>query len=155
MTVTISHAVENFFMPATGLKDIKLSALLGYNVVLYFYPKDETPGCTMEGQDFSAHYDAFKKAHTLIFGVSRDSLNAHEQFKAKESFPFELISDSDERLCRLFDVLKPKNIAGKDIIGVERSTFLIDKHGILRKEWRGVSVAGHVKEVLQAVSDLG
>ncbi len=155
MTVTIGHAVENFFMPATGLKDIKLSALLGYNVVLYFYPKDETPGCTMEGQDFSAHYDAFKKARTLIFGVSRDSLSTHEQFKAKESFPFELISDSDEHLCQLFDVLKPKNIAGKDIIGVERSTFLIDKHGILRKEWRGVSVAGHVKEVLQAVSNLG
>ncbi len=150
MTVRLNQAVENFFVPATNLKDVKLSALRGYNVVLYFYPKDETPGCTMEGQDFSAHYEAFKKARTLIFGVSRDPLYAHEQFKAKESFPFELISDTDEHLCRQFDVLKPKQIAGKNIIGVERSTFLIDKEGILRKEWRGVNVAGHVKEVLEA-----
>lgn len=154
MTVRLNQAVENFFVPATSLKDIKLSALRGYNVVLYFYPKDETPGCTMEGQDFSAHYEDFKKSRTIIFGVSRDPLYAHEQFKSKESFPFELIADTDEQLCRLFDVLKPKHIAGKNIIGVERSTFLIDKAGVLRKEWRGVNVAGHVKEVLEAARAL-
>jgi peroxiredoxin Q/BCP len=154
MTVTINKNVENFFAIATNNKDIKLSALQDYQVVLFFYPKDATPGCAMEGQDFSAHYEDFKAIKTVIFGVSRDTLESHESFKRKESFPFELISDVDEELCRLFEVLKPKNIAGKEVIGVERSTFLINNNGILTKEWRGVSVAGHVIQVLEAAKKL-
>lgn len=154
MAVIKNNKVDNFFAAATSNKDIKLSALQGYQLVLFFYPKDATPGCTMEGQDFSAHYEDFKAINTVILGVSRDNLASHESFKAKESFPFELISDTDEALCRQFEVLKLKNIAGKEVIGVERSTFLISKSGILTKEWRGVSVAGHVIQVLEAAKKL-
>jgi peroxiredoxin Q/BCP len=150
MTVILNNKVDNFFAPATSHKDIKLSALQGYQLVLFFYPRDATPGCAMEGQDFSAHYEDFKAIGTIVLGVSRDSLESHESFKEKESFPFELISDVNEALCRQFEVLKPKNIAGKEVIGVERSTFLINKNGILTKEWRGVSIAGHVIQVLEA-----
>ena len=154
MTATLLQTVDNFFAPATSSKDIKLSSLLGYHVVLYFYPKDSTPGCVMEGQDFSAHHEDFKNEKTVIFGVSRDSLASHEKFKAAQSFPFELISDTDEQLCKQFDVLKTKNSYGQQTTGVNRSTFLINKEGVLIEEWRGVSIAGHIKDVLDAVKKL-
>lgn len=154
MTATLLKAVDDFFASATSSKDIKLSALRGSHIVLYFYPKDSTPGCVMEGQDFSAHYEDFKKEKTVIFGISRDSLISHEKFKAAQSFPFELISDKDGQLCRQFDVLKTKNSLGQQKIDVNRSTFLINKEGILMKEWRGVSIAGHIKEVLDAAKKL-
>ncbi|MCX4028745.1 peroxiredoxin [Endozoicomonas sp. SM1973] len=154
MTVALGQPVPDFKAAATSNKDVLLSALQGYNVVLYFYPKDSTPGCTTEGQDFRDHYEAFKAAKTIIFGVSRDSLKSHENFKAKQNFPFELISDPDEELCQLFDVIKLKNMYGKQVLGIERSTFVIDKKGSLHKEWRKVSVAGHVQEVLNVVDAL-
>jgi len=150
MTVILNNKVDNFFAAATSHKDIKLSALHGYQVVLFFYPRDATPGCTMEGQDFGAHYEDFKAIKTIVLGISRDSLASHESFKNKESFPFELISDTNEALCRQFGVLKPKSIAGKEVIGVERSTFLIDENGVLSKEWRSVNITGHVMQVLEA-----
>jgi peroxiredoxin Q/BCP len=129
-------------------------ALLGKNVVIYFYPKDNTPGCTTEGQDFRDHSAAFTEANTVIFGVSRDSLRVHTNFKAKHEFPFELISDPDETLCKLFDVIKLKKLYGKEYMGIERSTFLIDSKGLLQKEWRKVKVKGHVEEVLASVKAL-
>ncbi|MBL4608499.1 MAG: peroxiredoxin [Pseudomonadales bacterium] len=150
MTVILNKKVDNFFANATSSKDIKLSSLKGYQVILFFYPKDATPGCTMEGQDFGAHYEDFKTLKTVVLGVSRDDMKSHQSFKEKETFPFELVSDVNETLCQQFDVLKPKNIAGKEVVGVERSTFLINKDGILVKEWRGVSIAGHVIQVLES-----
>ncbi|WP_163832991.1 peroxiredoxin [Spartinivicinus ruber] len=154
MTVALGQPVSDFRANATSNKDVLLSALQGYNLVLYFYPKDSTPGCTTEGQDFRDYYEEFKAAKTVIFGVSRDSLKSHENFKANQNFPFELISDTDEELCKLFDVIKLKNMYGKQVLGIERSTFLIDKKGYLHKEWRKVSVAGHVQEVLNAANAL-
>ena len=127
----------------------------GQNVVLYFYPKDSTPGCTTEGQDFRDQHKAFTKANTVVFGISRDSIRSHENFKSKQNFPFDLLSDSEEEVCKLFDVIKPKNMYGREVIGVERSTFLIDAAGKLRREWRKVKVAGHVDEVLAAAQELG
>lgn len=153
-TVTLNEAVTDFTVQATSLKDIKLSLLQGYNVVLYFYPKDNTPGCTLEGQDFSKLYNQFKESKTLIFGVSKDSLDSHEKFKSKFNYPFELISDEDEQLCKQFDVIKMKNLYGREMLGIERSTFLIDSDGVLRKEWRKVKVADHADEVLTAVGEL-
>lgn len=153
-TVELDQPVPEFRAEATSQKDVVLSALKGYNAVIYFYPKDATPGCTAEGQDFRDHYQAFKDLKTCIFGVSRDSLDSHERFKERYEFPFELIADPDEELCKLFDVIKIKNMYGKEVLGVERSTFLIDKNGVLRKEWRGVKVDGHVQEVLDAVKEL-
>ena len=123
-------------------------------MVLYFYPKDNTPGCTTEGQDFRDHYEEFRKLKTGIFGVSRDSLKSHEGFKGKQCFPFDLISDQDEKLCKLFDVIKEKTLYGKKYLGIERSTFIIDNHGILHKEYRGVKVDGHVATVLADVKKL-
>lgn len=149
-TVEIDKAVPDFAIPATTNKDIVLSKLKGWKVVLYFYPKDNTPGCTTEGLDFRDYYDDFKKAKTLIFGISKDTLKSHEQFKSERNFPFEMISDTDAYLCRMFEVIQPINMYGKQIQGVERSTFLIDSNGILRKEWRKVRVSGHVEEVLEA-----
>jgi len=146
--------VPAFKLPATSGKTISLTDLKGKNLVLYFYPKDSTPGCTTEGQDFRDRYDEFQALNTEILGVSRDSLKSHENFKAKQSFPFELLSDSEETLCQLFDVIKEKNMYGKKVMGVERSTFLIDAKGILRAEWRKVKVAGHADEVLNAVKAL-
>jgi peroxiredoxin Q/BCP len=150
----VGKKVPRFSAASTGNRDVKLSDLKGSNVVLYFYPKDNTPGCTIEGQGFRDRHDDFKKAKTVILGVSRDSLKSHEKFKDAQYFPFELLSDEDEKLCRLFDVIKEKNMYGKKVMGIERSTFLIDKDGVLRREWRKVKVEGHVEEVLEAVQEL-
>lgn len=150
----IGKVVKDFKLPATGGKTVSLKSLRGKNVVLYFYPKDATPGCTQEGQDFRDLYDRFRRRGAVIFGVSRDSLESHEKFKEKHEFPFELISDPDEKLCRKFDVIKEKNLYGRKFMGIERSTFLIDADGKLRREWRKVKVKGHAEEVLEAVSEL-
>jgi peroxiredoxin Q/BCP len=139
------------FEAATTGAPFKLSALRGKKIVLYFYPKDNTPGCTTEGQNFRDLHAEFQAAGTEVFGVSRDSLKSHAGFKAKMDFPFELISDPDEKLCLMFDVMKMKNMYGKQVRGVERSTFLIDAEGRVAREWRGVKVAGHVDAVLEAV----
>lgn len=149
-TVSIGKKLPNFELPATGEQTIKLSQLKGKKVVIYFYPKDSTPGCTTEGQDFRDNFNKFKRANTVILGVSRDSIKSHENFKAKQAFPFELLSDKEETLCTLFDVIKEKNMYGKKVMGIERSTFLIDEKGVLRAEWRKLKVAGHVEEVLAA-----
>nr|NIN36487.1 redoxin domain-containing protein [Gammaproteobacteria bacterium] len=128
--------------------------LKGKNVVLYFYPKDSTPGCTTEGQNFRDSIRKFSSRNTKIFGISRDSIKSHESFKEKQCFPFELLSDGDEKLCNMFDVIKEKNMYGKKVMGIERSTFLLDEKGVLRQEWRKVKVDGHVDEVLEAVKQL-
>ena len=154
MAVALDQPVSDFQIPATGEKTVSLSALKGKQVVIYFYPKDSTPGCTTEGQGFRDHYAEFQAANTEVFGVSRDSLKSHENFKAKQAFPFELLSDKDEALCKLFDVIKLKKLYGKEYLGVDRSTFLIDKDGVLRHEWRGVKVPGHVEAVLEQVKQL-
>lgn len=154
MAVELDQAVADFQVQATSEQAVSLSALEGQQVVLYFYPKDSTPGCTTQGQGFRDHHADFKAANTVVFGVSRDSLKSHENFKAKQEFPFELISDKDESLCQLFDVIKLKKLYGKEYLGVDRSTFLIDKDGVLRKEWRGVKVPGHVAAVLEAAKAL-
>tara|TARA_A100001015_G_scaffold257145_1_gene299614 strand:+ start:2065 stop:2532 length:468 start_codon:yes stop_codon:yes gene_type:complete len=136
--------------------DIKLSNtdFIGKNLVVYFYPKDSTPGCTLEGQDFRDNFKKFKKLNTAILGVSRDSVKSHNNFKEKQSFPFELLSDPDEKMCKAFDVMKMKSMYGKQYIGVDRSTFLINNKGMVVKEWRSVKVKGHVDEVLSAVEEL-
>ncbi len=154
MAVTLDKPVDDFQAQATSGLTVKLSALKGQNVVIYFYPKDSTPGCTTEGQGFRDHYAAFQAANTLVFGVSRDGLKSHENFKCKQAFPFELISDKDEAVCQLFDVIKLKKLYGKEYLGVDRSTFLIDRDGVLRQEWRGVKVPGHVEAVLTAAQAL-
>jgi peroxiredoxin Q/BCP len=146
--------VTDFQAPATGDKTIRLSDLRGSPVILYFYPKDNTPGCTQEGQDFRDRYPEFERAGATILGVSRDSVKSHENFRSKQEFPFDLIADEDETLCRQFDVIKEKNMYGKKVKGVERSTFLIDSEGRLAREWRKVKVPGHVDEVLDAVKSL-
>ena len=133
---------------------ITLEQYKGKKVVLYFYPKDSTPGCTIEGQDFRDNFKKFKKLNTEILGVSRDSVKSHNNFKEKQSFPFELLSDPDEKMCKAFDVMKMKSMYGKQYIGVDRSTFLINEKGVIVKEWRSVKVKGHVEEVLAAVKEL-
>jgi len=150
----LGKKVPAFNLPATGDQKIRLSSLKGKNVVIYFYPKDSTPGCTTEGQDFRDNMSKFKRQNTVILGVSRDSIKSHENFKAKQAFNFELISDADETLCNIFDVIKMKNMYGKKVRGIERSTFLIDTDGKLKQEWRKIKVAGHVEQVLDAVKDL-
>lgn len=152
--MNIGDKVADFQAPATGDKTIRLSDLRGNPVILYFYPKDNTPGCTQEGQDFRDRYPDFERAGATILGVSRDSVKSHENFKSKQEFPFDLIADEDETLCRQFDVIKEKNMYGKKVMGVERSTFLIDAEGRLAREWRKVKVPGHVDEVLEAVKSL-
>ena len=154
MPVAIDQPVSDFQIPATGEKTVTLSELKGKQVVIYFYPKDSTPGCTTEGQGFRDHYAEFQAANTEVFGVSRDGLKSHENFKAKQAFPFDLLSDKDEALCQLFDVIKLKKLYGKEYMGVDRSTFLIDKDGVLRHEWRGVKVPGHVEAVLEQAKAL-
>ena len=139
---------------ATGDKIFKLSGLRGQNVVLYFYPRDATPGCTTEGQDFRDQHSKFKRQNTVILGVSRDSLASHEKFREKQRFPFDLVSDADEKLCNKYDVIKEKNMYGKKVMGIERSTFIIDAEGVLRAEFRKVKVAGHVDAVLEAVKQI-
>ena len=148
MALVLDQPVTEFEVPATSGQTISLAGLKGRQVVIYFYPKDSTPGCTTEGQGFRDLYTDFQAANTEVFGVSRDSLKSHENFKCKQEFPFELICDKDEALCQLFDVIKLKKLYGKEYLGVDRSTFLIDKHGVLRHEWRGVKVPGHVAAVL-------
>lgn len=150
----LNARVPNFIVQATNHKDVALSALRGWNVVLFFYPKDNTPGCTTEALDFRDAYEDFKKLRTVVFGVSKDTLKSHEHFKTELALPFELICDSDGKLCKLFDVIRPQNLLGKQIMGVDRSTFLIDANGILKNEWRKVRVTGHVEEVLEAVESL-
>lgn len=153
MTVAIDRKIPDFEAESTR-GAFRLSALKGKKVVLYFYPKDSTPGCTTEGADFGAAYAKFRKAGAEVIGVSRDSLKSHANFKAKMDFPFELLSDSDEKLCTLFGVIRMKNMYGKQVRGIERSTFVIDPEGKLRREWRGVKVPGHVDEVLAYVQSL-
>lgn len=153
-SVQLNKKVPAFKAAATGEQTLKLSDFKGQKLVIYFYPKDSTPGCTTEGQDFRDNYRKFQRANTEILGVSRDSIKSHENFKAKQAFPFELLSDPEEELCNLFDVIKMKNMYGKKVRGIERSTFLIDDKGVLRHEWRKVKVAGHVEEVLSAAKDL-
>ena len=150
----LNRVVADFTADATGDKKVRLKDLRGQNVVLYFYPKDSTPGCTTEGRDFSALHAKFRRQKTVILGVSRDSIAAHEKFKAKQGFPFDLLSDPDEKLCKAFDVIHEKSLYGKKFMGIVRSTFLIDKTGKLRQEWRKVKVSGHADEVLEAVKAL-
>jgi thioredoxin-dependent peroxiredoxin len=153
MTVILTKKVPDFSAACTS-SEFTLSSFKGKNLVVYFYPKDSTPGCTTEGQEFRDAQKAFAKANTQVVGVSRDSLKSHENFKTKQEFNFDLISDPDEAVCALFDVMKMKNMYGKQVRGVERSTFVISTDGKLLKEWRGVKVAGHVQEVLAYVQSL-
>ena len=150
----MNRVVADFTADATRNRKIRLKDLRGKNVVLYFYPKDSTPGCTTEGRDFSALHDKFKRQKTVILGVSRDSIASHEKFRERQGFPFDLISDPDETLCKKFDVIREKSLYGRKFLGVERSTFLIDADGKLRAEWRKVKVKGHAEEVLEAVKAL-
>jgi thioredoxin-dependent peroxiredoxin len=146
--------ITDFSAPATGGKTFQLSAFAGHPVVLYFYPKDNTPGCTTEGEQFRDLHEQFVEHGAVVAGISRDSVKSHEGFKAKMRFPFDLISDADEKLCTQFDVIRMKNMYGKQVRGIERSTFLIDRSGRLVREWRKVKVDGHAAEVLQAVKAL-
>ena len=155
MAPQLGTAVPDLELRLTGDRSTRLSDYRGRHLVLYFYPKASTPGCTQEGQDFRDATPDFDAAGTVILGASRDSLKAQESFKARQGFPFDLVADTDEALCRAFDVIKLKKLYGKESLGVERSTFLIDADGILRREWRGVKVKGHVEEVRGAVRELG
>ncbi|HMB39361.1 MAG TPA: peroxiredoxin [Wenzhouxiangellaceae bacterium] len=146
--------VESPSLPATSGEELSIQSFRGTPLVLYFYPRDNTPGCTTEGQAFRDLYSEFKTLGCAVVGVSRDSVKTHENFKAKQAFPFELIADSDETLCRQFDVIKEKNMYGKKVMGIERSTFLIDAEGKIAREWRKVKVPGHAEEVLEAVREL-
>lgn len=150
----LNHTIPDFELPSTGGKNFKLSDYLGKILVIYFYPKDATPGCTSQGQQFRDAHAEFIANNAEIVGISRDSLKSHENFKAKFSFPFELLSDSDELACGIFDVIKQKNMYGKQVRGIERSTFVLDTHGVLVREWRKVKVDGHVIEVLNYVKSL-
>lgn len=149
--IAIGKSVPDIELPATGNKQIKLSDFRGKPVILYFYPKASTPGCTQEGLDFTAAIAKFRRQSAVILGASRDSLKAQENFKAKQGFPFELLSDKEEALCQAFDVIKMKSMYGRQVRGIERSTFLIDAEGILRQAWRKVKVKGHVDEFLDAL----
>ena len=152
--VAVGTQVPEFTSPASGNKEISLSDLKGSTVVIYFYPKDSTPGCTLEGQNFRDLYPEFQALNTEILGVSRDSLKRHDNFRAKQAFPFDLLSDEDEALCKQFDVIHEKNMYGRKVMGIVRSTFLIDGDGVLRAEWRKVKVPDHAKAVLEAVQGL-
>jgi len=153
-SVQLGQAVPNFQLPSTGDTIFNLSDFKGKNVVVYFYPKDSTPGCTLEGQNFRDNIAEFDQHDTVIVGISRDSIRKHENFKAKQSFPFELLSDEEESACGLFDVLHLKKNYGREYMGIVRSTFLIDKEGVLLQEWRKVKVKEHLAEVLEAVKAL-
>ena len=154
MSIKINTKVKKFKVSATNELEIDSTDLIGKSYVIYFYPKDNTPGCTQEGEDFRDLYKEFKKLKTEIYGVSRGSLKSHEGFKEKYKYPFELISDTEEKLCNLFDVIKEKNMYGKKYMGIERSTFLINKEGKLSAEWRKVKVNGHAAEVLEEVKKI-
>ncbi len=153
-TVAVGKKIPDIELHITGDKHLRLSDYLGRPLVIYFYPRASTPGCTQEGRDFSAAINKFRRQSCVILGASRDTLKRQENFKAKQEFPFELISDIDEELCNLFDVIKMKNMYGKQVMGIERSTFLIDRDGRLFQEWCKVKVKGHADEVLEAVKAL-
>ncbi len=153
--IAIGSPVPDLEVRLTGDVTRRLSDYRGKTLVLYFYPKASTPGCTQEGLDFSAAIATFRRRGAAVLGASRDSLKAQENFKAKQAFPFDLVADTDEALCQAFDVIKLKQMYGKQVRGIERSTFLIDASGVLRREWRGVKVKGHVAEVLEALAALG
>ena len=150
----IDAKAQDFTLPATGGCAFRLSAQVGKVVVIYFYPKDSTPGCTTEAQQFRDLHPQFVAVDAVILGISRDSVKSHENFKARQSLPFELASDANEAVCNLFSVMKMKNMYGKQVRGIERSTFVIDRNGVLRREWRGVKVPGHAEEVLAFVKAL-
>ena len=152
--VKVGQKVPDFELPATGDAAFKLSDFKGTRIVLYFYPKDSTPGCTLEGRDFSAKIAAFSRNNAKIFGLSRDSLKAHDKFKSNQKFRFDLLSDADEVACRLFGVIKEKTMFGKKVRGIQRSTFIIDEKSILRQEWRKVKILGHAEAVLTAIKSL-
>ena len=154
MAVSVGKKVPAFKLAATAEQTIGSKDLLGKAYVLYFYPRDNTPGCTTEGENFRDNYAKFRRRKVTVLGVSRDNMRSHERFKAKFEFPFELLSDEDEKLCGIFDVIKQKNMYGKKVRGIERSTFLVDANGKLRREWRKVKIDGHVEEVLEALRDL-
>ena len=149
--VKLGEKVPDFKATATNEVEFSLSANIGKNIVIYFYPKDSTPGCTKEGEDFRDQFEAFSSNNAIIVGVSRDSVKSHDKFICKYNFPFDLIADEDETVCQIFDVIKEKNMYGRKYMGIERSTFLIDTNGILINEWRKVKVKGHVEEVLGAL----
>jgi len=149
----LNQPVADFELPATNGIKFRLSNHIGKTLVIYFYPKDSTPGCTTQGMQFRDHYAEFQASNTEIFGISRDSLKSHENFKAKFSFPFELLADTEEIACNIFGVIKMKNMYGKQVRGIERSTFVIDKNGALIHEWRGVKVDGHVQDVLKFIKN--
>lgn len=151
----LNRVVADFECAATGDKTVRLKDLRGKHVVLYFYPKDSTPGCTQEGLDFRELHAKFKRANAIVLGASRDSIASHEKFKAKQNFPFDLLSDPDEKLCKKFDVIKEKTLYGRKFMGIERSTFLIDADGKLRHEWRKVKVKGHAQDVLDTLKAAG
>ena len=152
--VSLGKAIPDFKGRITNELIIKFSDYKGQNIVIYFYPKDNTPGCTKEGEDFRDYFADFKKNNTIIIGVSRDSVASHDKFTCKYNFPFQLISDEDEKVCKLFDVIKEKNMYGRKYMGIERSTFLINHEGTLVNEWRKVRVKGHVEKVLEALNEL-
>ncbi|MBT5229174.1 MAG: peroxiredoxin [Methylococcales bacterium] len=154
MSVVVGDQAPDFTLPATGDKTVQISALKGKNVVLYFYPKDNTPGCTTEGKDFRDHIEAFTDLNTVIFGISRDSVKVHEGFKSKQSFPFDLIADKEEIACKAYDVIHLKKSFGKESIGLVRSTFIINTEGVISHVWRKVKVKEHVTEVLSAIKAL-
>ncbi|CAM3867365.1 peroxiredoxin [Parendozoicomonas haliclonae] len=154
MTVTIGKPVDDFSAKATGNTTVSLKKMKGTNFVLYFYPKDNTPGCISEGLAFAENHEAFAESDTLVFGVSMDSMASHKKFREKHNFPFELISDENGELCQLFDVIRPKRKGDEEFMGIERSTFLIDKTGMLQHEWRRVRIKDHVEDVLQAAQAL-
>jgi peroxiredoxin Q/BCP len=153
-TTLTALPVPDFSAPSTGGSTFQLSAASGKSRVLYFYPRDNTPGCTDEGRQFDELHDLFRELDCEIYGVSRDSLRSHENFKSKMGFSFELLSDEDEQVCNMFGVMKMKNMYGKQVRGVERSTFVIDASGVVRREWRGVKVPGHAREVLEFVKSM-
>ena len=148
------NTVANFSLPATGNQTFTLHDARGKHLVIYFYPKDNTPGCTTQAQQFRDLYTQFKKANCEVVGISRDSIKSHENFKAKFTLPFALLSDADEMACKLFDVIKMKNMYGKQVRGIQRSSFVFDKDGVLRNEWRGVKADGHAQEVLDFIATL-
>jgi len=148
------NPLPDFEVAATGNQRFASAAFKGHPYILYFYPKDDTPGCTVEGEQFRDLHKEFLNAGYMVFGVSRDSLASHEKFKAKFSYPFDLLSDSDETMCRIFDVIKEKNMYGKKVMGIQRSTFIIGRNGEIAKEWRGVKVDGHAQEVLNAAKSM-
>ncbi|MCX7092138.1 MAG: peroxiredoxin [Methylobacter sp.] len=152
--ITLGNAVPDFEISSTGDKTVKLSDYQGHYLIIYFYPKDNTPGCILEGQSFRDNIEKFTALNAVIVGVSRDSVRIHEGFKCKQQFPFDLLSDADEKLCELFDVIKLKNMYGKQVRGIERSTFLVDPQGLLVREWRKVKVKDHCEQVLQALHEL-